>query len=46
MHVRLLRCVVSRELSGYMSFYISFSYCRIRENQMQNLSTQGYRVDL
>lgn len=31
MHVKLLRCVVSRELSGYMSFYISFSYCKIRE---------------
>jgi len=31
MHVILLRCVVSRELSAYMSFYISFSYCKIRE---------------
>lgn len=31
MHVKLLRCLVSRELSGYMSFYISFSYCKIRE---------------
>lgn len=31
MHVKLLRCVVSRELSGYMSFYISFSCCKIRE---------------
>lgn len=31
MHVELLRCVVSRELNGYTSFYISFSYCKIRE---------------
>lgn len=31
MHVKSLRCVVSRELSGYMSFYISFSCCKIRE---------------
>lgn len=31
MHVKLLRYVVSRELSGCMSFYISFSYCKIRE---------------
>lgn len=31
MHVKWLSCVVSRELSGYKSFYISFSYCKIRE---------------
>lgn len=31
MHVTLLSCVVSRELSDYKSFYISFSYCKIRE---------------
>lgn len=36
MHVKLLRCVVSRELSGYMSFYISFSYCKITEPNVKS----------